>query len=409
MKHTKKFPFTNRAIQALPAHAQDSPSKSAEYSDNQVPGLRLTVGKSGIKRFGMRYTLLTGRTRYAPLGQFSQAFGVAEARAAAVEMRAIIDRGGDPLEERDRTKAMPTFGEFVREQYLPFCTQAGKRSSHDDESKFRLHLEPKFGRLRLAEITLRDIQLHHAATRESHSAATANRHLALLSALFRKAVEWGILDKNPATGVKQFKEVIQQTSYLDANQLAQFFAALDADENATAAAALKLLALAGVRREEALQAEWQHIDLDTGMWWLPRTKSGRGRYVTLNAAVVELLAAQPSRGESPWVFPGREGDKPINNVRKCMERALQAAGLPHVRIHDLRHGYASLAVAAGATLYEVQHLLGHASPQVTQRYAHMAESGLRRASQAVADVVGKALQAAQAKPEEVAVEAEQPA
>jgi len=83
-----------------------------------------------------------------------------------------------------------------------------------------------------------------------------------------------------------------------------------------------------------------------------------------------------------------------------MERALTAAGLPHVRIHDLRHGYASLAVNAGATLYEVQHLLGHASPQVTQRYAHMADSGLRRASQAVADVVTAALQAAEVQHED---------
>ena len=394
MKQTKKFSFTNRAIQALPAHDPDSPSKAAEYSDTVMPGLRLAVGKNGIKRFGMRYTLAAGRSRYAPLGQFSATFGVAEARAKASEMRTIIDRGGDPLEERDRVKAMPTFSEFVREQYLPFCEQAGKRSTHDDESKFRLHLEPKFGRLRLADITLRDVQLHHASMRESHSPGTANRHLALLSGLFRKAVEWGIVDKNPATGVKQFREVIQATTCLDAHQLARLFAALDAEENSTAAAALKFLALTGVRREEALQAEWQHVNLETRLWWLPKTKSGRGRYVTLNVAAAELLMAQPSRDSSPWVFPGREGDKPINNVRKCLERALEAAELPHVRIHDLRHGYASLAVNAGATLYEVQHLLGHASPQVTQRYAHMADSGLRRASQAVADVMTAAMRQA---------------
>lgn len=142
MKQKTKFPFTNRAINALPAHDPDSPSKSAEYSDTAMPGLRLAVGKNGVKRFGMRYTLLSGRTRYAPIGQFSTAFGVAEARAEAAEMRAIIDRGGDPQEDRDRVKAMPTFSEFVRQQYLPFCIQSGKRSAKkDDESKFRLHLD----------------------------------------------------------------------------------------------------------------------------------------------------------------------------------------------------------------------------------------------------------------------------
>lgn len=397
MKDNKKFPFANRAINALPAHAPDSPSKSADYSDTVVPGLRLSVGKNGVKRFSMRYTLLSGRTRYAPIGLFSTAFGVAEARAAAAEMRAIIDRGGDPLEDRDRAKAMPSFSEFVRQQYLPFAIQSGKRSAKkDDESKFRLHLEPKLGHLRLAEITTRDVQMHHAAMRESHSPGTANRHLALLSATFRKAVEWGIIDKNPASNVKQYREVIQATTYLDANQLARLFAALDADGSRTAASALKFLALTGVRREEALQAEWQHVKLETGLWWLPKTKSGRGRYVTLNAAAIALLAGQPSRDESAWVFPGRGGDKPINNVRKTMERALTAAGLPHIRIHDLRHGYASLAVNAGATLYEVQHLLGHASPQVTQRYSHIADSGIRRVAESVSAVVSAALQAAEA-------------
>ena len=181
---------------------------------------------------------------------------------------------------------------------------------------------------------------------------------------------------------------------LDASQLVRLFAAFDADKNQTAASALKLLALCGVRREEGLQAEWQHVNLKTGLWWLPKTKAGVGRYVMLNAAAIELLTAQPSRGVSTWVFPGRFGDKPICNVRKLMERGLKAAGLEHIRLHDLRHGFASLAINAGASLYEVQHLLGHASPQVTQRYAHLADSGIRRVAESVSAVVCAAMQAA---------------
>jgi integrase len=87
------------------------------------------------------------------------------------------------------------------------------------------------------------------------------------------------------------------------------------------------------------------------------------------------------------VFPGRDGDKPIVNVRKTLDRRLAIAKLPHVRVHDLRHAFASVAINQGATLYEVQHLLSHASSQVTQRYAHQADVGLRRASQAVANVI----------------------
>ena len=156
-------------------------------------------------------------------------------------------------------------------------------------------------------------------------------------------------------------------------------------------AALKLLLFTGTRREEALQARWENVDLNTGQWWLPVTKNGRGRYVTLSEDAKALLAAQPSRGTSPWVFPGRDGEKPLNNPRKAFSLVLAAAGVEHTRIHDLRHSFASLAVNSGATLYEVQGMLGHSSSQMTQRYAHLADSGLRRASQAVADVVSAAV------------------
>jgi integrase len=387
---SKKFPFTNRSIAALPAHDANSPSKQGEFSDSSSPGLRLLCGKNGVKRFAMRYSLPSGRTRYAPIGTFSSAFGVAEARAVAAEMRAILDRGGDPLETRDRFKSMPTFSEFVRQDYLPYAYKT-KRSAHDDDSKFRLHLEPKFGHLRLCDITMRDVQMHHAAMRESHSAGTANRHLAVLSATFRKAVEWEKIDKNPATGIKAFRENNQTQRFLTSDEIQRLWAAMETDPNRTAVSALKLLLLTGTRREEALRARWEHVDLEAGQWWLPTTKSGRGRYIALSTDAVALLSAQPSKGTSTWVFPGRFGDRPLHDPRKTFGRLLATAGVAHLRIHDLRHSFASLAVNAGATLYEVQGLLGHSTAAMTQRYAHLADAGLRRASQAVADVVSAAV------------------
>ena len=109
----KKFVFNNRNLHALPAHDPNSASKATEYSDQTVAGLKMTVGSNGSKRFAFRYQTAGGRKRYAPLGTFP-AIDVAEARRLALEMRAIVDRGGDPLEERDRVKAMPTFSEFVQ-------------------------------------------------------------------------------------------------------------------------------------------------------------------------------------------------------------------------------------------------------------------------------------------------------
>jgi len=308
MTHATKFNFTNRSITALPAHDAASPSKSAEYTDQATPGLKVVVGKNGSKSFCFRYQLIGGRKRCARIGSFP-AIEVAEARRIALEMRAIVDRGGDPLETVDRQKAMPTFSEFFRSDYFPYAEQV-KKSAHDDESKFRLHLEPKFGRTRLCDIGTRDVQLHHAAMRQSHTAATANRHLALLSAIFRKAVEWGRIDRNPATGIKAFKECNQQQRFLAASEIGRMFAAMESDSNQTAVAALKLLLLTGTRREEALQAKWENVDLEAGQWWLPKTKSGRGRYVALSEDAKALLEAQPSRGTSEWVFPGRTVTSP---------------------------------------------------------------------------------------------------
>lgn len=390
MSKTNRLNFNNRAILALPAHDANSPSRSAEYSDTSVIGLKAVVGKSGNKSFSFRYQLSGGRKRCLRVGTFP-AIDVAEARKIALEMRAVVDRGGDPMEQHDRQKVMPTFAEFVHDEYMPYALLA-KRSARDDASKFKVHLLPKFGDRRLCDIHRRDVEVHHAAMRQSHSAATANRHLALLSAVFVKAVEYGRLDTNPAAGLKAFREDNQRQRFLSADEIGRIYQAMESEPNRTAVAALKLLLLSGTRREESLRALWKDVNLDSGQWWLPTTKSGRGRYVTLSADAKALLAAQPSRGVSQWVFPGRDGDKPLNNPLKAFNRILAAANITeHVRIHDLRHSFASLAVNAGATLYEVQGLLGHSSSVMTQRYAHLADTGLRRASQAVADVVSAAV------------------
>lgn len=388
-KPQTRFNFTQRALAALPAHAADAASKSAEYSDTAVVGLKLAVGKGGHKVFWFRY-VANGRKRAARIGQFG-AIDLAEARRVAMEMRAIVDRGGDPQNERDRRKVMPTFEEFVRDEYLPFARQV-KRSADDDAAKCRMYLIPKLGRLRLCDIRMRDVQEHHAAMRTTHAPATANRHLALLSAIFRKAVEWERVDRNPCSGVKQFKENNQRQTFLTPEQCAALFAAMPGDENQTAMAALKLLLMTGARREEALRARWEHIDLHRGIWTIPTSKSGRARTVMLSRQAGELLETQPGRAREGWVFPGRKEGQPLHNPRKAFTRVLKAAGIDeHVRIHDLRHSAASLMAQAGVSLYLIQQTLGHSTPVMTQRYAHLSADPLRAAVQSMGDVIEAAV------------------
>lgn len=381
--------LTNRTIEALTGPPLGSTAKAREVSDSELTGLRVHVSAGAAKRkfFILHYTI-HGSRKKIKIGEFP-AIGIQEARQKALEYRAAIDRGIDPLEQLDRVRQMPTFEEFAMGEYLPYAKEH-KVSWDMDESKLRLHLLPKLGSRRLCDISTRDVQMYHAQIKASHSAATANRHLALLSKMFRMALSWQRIDRNPCPGITKFREPQQRTDCLSHEDMQKMLKAMESEPNVQAVGALKLLLLSGTRREEALQSRWEDIDLDGFLWYLPKTKNGKTRHVLLNPEAVELLRNHPRVDGSPWVFPGRDPSKPLNNPRKAFTRILAAANLPHMKIHGLRHAFASLAVSAGASLYQVQHLLGHASPTTTQRYAHLANDVLRQASASVSSIFTKA-------------------
>lgn len=381
--------LTNRSIESMSGPSSDSTAKAKEVSDSEVTGLRIvcSAGTAHRKFFYFHYTI-HGNRKKAKIGEFP-AIGIHEARKQALEWRAAIDRGVDPLEQRDLVRQMPTFEQFATGEYLPYAKEY-KVSWDMDESKLRLHLLPKFGSRRLCDISTRDIQMYHGQIKASHSAATANRHLALLSKMFRMGVSWQRIDRNPCLGITKFREPQQRTDCLSPEDMQKMLKAMESEQNVQAVGALKLLLLTGTRREEALQARWENVNLDTALWYLPKTKNGKTRHVLLNPEAVSLLRNHLRINGNPWVFPGRDPSKPLNNPRKAFTRILEAAGLPHMRVHGLRHVFASLAVTAGASLYQVQHLLDHASPTTTQRYAHLANDVLRQASASVSSIFTKA-------------------
>lgn len=388
MSRTNQFKFTQRSIDQLPSCPLESASKATEYTDTEVVGLKVQVNKSGRKVFYWRYTY-RGNKRAAKLGEFP-ATDVSNARKRALEMRGILDQGIDPQEGQDRLKSMPTFAEYVQREYLPMAYQT-KRSAKDDESKFRIHLFPRFGNCKLGEITTRDIQAYIGDIANSHSKATANRHYSLLARLFKLAVIWEVIQRSPCAGVTKFREQKVRERFLAPEEIARLYAAMATEKNQVAAAALRFLLLTGLRRGEVLGAKWEQIDLERGMMYLPVTKAGRPRHAILNEQAKELLKGLASRLDSPWVFPGKYGNKGLDNPVKCFRRLLAAAGIDQMRIHDLRHSFASTAINAGATLYEVQALLGHSSPAMTMRYSHLTDGSLRRASNSVGEVVAQAV------------------
>jgi integrase len=387
----RQFRFNKKLIDALPPHPEDVRAKESEYSDTEVAGLRIIVNRRGRKYFLLRYSF-GGAKRSMKLGDYPQ-MEVAQARQRALDCRSQIATGTDPQAIAAVAAASQlTLQQFVTDDYLPHA-YATKRSAKDDEGRMR-NILPEFGDLPLAHIKSHAIQQFHDRLRVQKCAATANRHLALLKRCFNLAIIWGKLDgHNPVRGIRMHQENNQRQRYLSGNELSSFLTALEEEPNRSLADALRFLLMTGARRNEVLQARWDAIDLDKQQWYLPKTKSGKSRFVLLNDGAVELLRQRGRPAGHLYVFHGKNVGEPICNPYKGFKRVLVRAGISDLRIHDLRHSFASLAINNGATLYEVQHLLGHADSKTSQRYAHMASDNLRKASGHVSAVI------AQAKPQ----------
>jgi integrase len=269
-------------------------------------------------------------------------------------------------------------------------------------------IRPQLGGLRLKAVGTRDIEALHASLKATPY--RANRVLALLSSMFTKAAEWKWRADNPAKGVQRFHED-RRERWLSAEEMHAFTAALDAYPDQNAANALRLLLLTGSRENEVLSADWPQFDLERGVWEKPshHTKQKRIEYVPLSAPALELLSAMKPKGATGPLFLGRDGSKARVTIRRPWVQACKAAGLaeaitlkgkrrtitrykPTVRIHDLRHSYASHLVSSGVSLQIVGKLLGHTQPQTTQRYAHLSDGALRDATNRFGEIFTAATQ-----------------
>jgi integrase len=285
----------------------------------------------------------------------------------------------------------------MEEQYFPHV-RTRKRTAAKDEEYYRLRLEAAFGRKRLNQITRREIQLCHSKLNDDGLApATCNHYLKLMKRAFNLAIQWEVVDgPNPAVGIQQFRELNQVENYLDDEQLRRLLAVLKKDKNRTVCGIVLFLLSTGARLNEALQARWSLIDIEHRVWRIPATnsKSGKVRAVPLNDAALEVLSKQDTEGEFEHVFINLQTGLPYTTIQKVWERLRRKAGLEHVRIHDLRHSYASMLVNSGRSLYEVQQILGHSNPKVTQRYSHLSTATLQDAAGSAADRISEALKKA---------------
>ena len=391
---SRKFKFNKRQMDNLPPTPPDSRSRETEYTDEGCSGLKLIVNRQGRKRYLFRYTI-SGTKKSLQLGEYPS-LDIPTARQIANEHKKQLALGNDPKQLRDEKQIVFTFYEFAEQHYLPYA-RVNKLTAYSDESNLKMHFYPHWKGKALTKVSQHDIQKRLDELLVNRKPATINRLRSLVLRMFRLAMEWGFVEKHPGTYIKKLKENNLKQRFLSKDEVTQFITACDSEPSRTQGNALKFALLTGMRMGEICNSKWCNLTVDDvgeGSLFLPHTKSGLSRTVLLNSlamTVIEEQKHQRIKGND-YIFPGDAEGKPISHPKKSFARIKKAAGgLDGLRIHDLRHSFASILINSGkATLYDVQHLLGHQSPQTSTRYAHLASSRLREVSANVSDLVKEA-------------------
>ena len=378
---TNRIPkLTKRVVEALKADGADT-----VYWDGELTGFGVRVRKSGRKNYVLQ-TRVRGKLRWFTIGQHGRITAV-EARVAALEILAQAKKGIDPRDASARRKAEPVMAELGRrflEQYVPtHCkpsTQAGYRRS------VTLFIDPALGEMRISEVERKDIaKLHHDMRDKPYQ---ANRALGVLSKMFSLAEVWGLRPdgSNPCRHVKRYKERMRERflSPEETERLGEVLREAET-EMPSAVAAFRLLLLTGCRLSEIQLLRWEHVKDDCIE--LPDAKTG-GRVVPLGPEARAVLANLPREEDNPWVITGRLPGSHLTDLQKPWRRIRARAELEDVRIHDLRHSYASRALALGESLTMIGKLLGHTQVQTTARYAHLARDSIQSAAARITGSIG---------------------
>ena len=366
---SKRLAFSKSRLADLPI-----PEKGrVYYHDKGTRSLCFCVTAAGGKTFYL-YKWGNGRPVRLPLGRFPQTT-IDQARRRVKRLLADMGDGFDPQAARQEARREVTLGRLW-DHWITYA-KAHKKSWPEDERQYSKFLEPWAGR-RLSAIGKADVQGLHARIGRDSGHYQANRVLALLSAMFAKADEIGWSGPNPCKGIRKFREK-SRDRFLQPDELPAFFDSLF-QEPETVRDFFMLALLTGVRKSNLMAMRWGQITTD-GIWRIPDTKAGEPQRVALVRAALNILQARKeTAGDSPWVFPAPSRSGHLVDVKRSWERIRQRAGIPDLRIHDLRRTLGSWEAATGASLPIIGKTLGHRTASATQVYARLDTGPIREAA-----------------------------
>jgi integrase len=382
--------LTDATIKKLPPPA----SGAAITYDTEVKGFGIRVTAAGAKSFVLNYRTRGGRERRYTIGAFPTEYGTKAAREKAATLKQRIRDGHDPLAEIEADRDAPTVADLAAR----FAEQQLGKLRPSTRRNYRAMLDhevlPALRHLKVAEITHSDIgDLHYKITKRAPY--LANRVLQLCTRLFNLAIQWGWCERNPCAGVEHNREE-KRHRYLSAEELERLTAALAEHHDQQAADIIRLLLLTGARKGEVLAMRWRDLDLKAGTWTkaASATKQKVLHHVPFSAPARQLLARRLAEAESEavFVFPAPPATTPSTSghqggIEDDWAAICKAADIRDLRVHDIRHSYASQLVNLGIPLEVIGKLLGHSQISTTQRYAHLRVDVLAAATERVGALI----------------------
>jgi integrase len=383
--------------------------------DDAIAGFGIAAFPTGRKVYIAQFRK-DGRSRRVKIGTHGR-MTPDEARIEARKLLGGVEKGIDVVAQRRAARSVPTFGDVADRFLSEHVARKRKTRTHASyDLLIRKHIKPAIGSMRIPDVRRADLDRLHASMGAMPGAA--NRALSLVSAIWNWAAKRDLVrfEENPAKGIERnpekakerFLSTVELGRLGDALRLAETtglpYAVDEAGPKAKhaakpekrlrridpfAVAAIRLLLLTGARLREILHARWNEVDFDRGIIFLPDSKTGR-KPLLLSAAAQAIIADLPRIEGNPYIIAGA-GNGPRADLKRPWAAITHAANLPGVRLHDLRHSFASIGAGASLGLSVVGKLLGHTQPQTTARYAHLDADPLRRAADTIGAVIDAAM------------------
>lgn len=358
------------------------------FWDAKLKGFGLRVTAKGARAWVADYRC-KGKQRRKTIGSI-ELWGCGAARDEARNILRDASRGIDAMDQCNTELSVYDLWRKYETEILP---QRPPKQQLDVRTYWNKDILPAIGNKPIRNVTFEDVDKLHKKITDSGRLVKANRTIQNLCRVFNLAIRWRLAEKNPTTGFKRNPEHNRER-YLTIDEFNRLHKALNKCHNQTSAQAIQALMLSGARKSEVLNMRWDQVDLDNGIWLKPpnTTKQRRTHRVVLNDAAIALLKRRQRKSTSEWIFPGRTG-KPITDVFKTFAAACKEAALvdrknkPTLRLHDLRHSFASVLVSEGASLPMIGALLGHSSPATTNRYAHLFDDVQRDVANKVGAII----------------------